>query len=243
MPVGREAVVLSRVGHRDALDDQALVAHNHPLVRVVTQWSSLQKTGRLEAKFHLATWASLYKVIHAFRDFVGRILLRLLEIWQNWQDNWAGDILEQSSQPNLVCDRMVCLCYPLLIPHHNIHPPLCYEYGIPIKALLPFLASHSFPFSALLFSARPSARDYASAKYRRRYLPMPVLLPALRGTGRPPRPKKDRKMVLSSAAVSFLRHAVISLLLLPCPIPKEKREAEIMGFCIPECKYEERTAH
>ena len=43
VPVGGEAVVLSRVGHRDALDDQALVAHNHALVRVVTQWSSLHK--------------------------------------------------------------------------------------------------------------------------------------------------------------------------------------------------------
>ena len=39
--VGGEAVVEARVGHRDALDDQAPVAHDHAAVLVVAQRSSL----------------------------------------------------------------------------------------------------------------------------------------------------------------------------------------------------------
>ena len=39
--VGGEAVVVARVGHRDALNDQAPVAHDHAAVLVVAQRNSL----------------------------------------------------------------------------------------------------------------------------------------------------------------------------------------------------------
>ena len=42
MPVGGEAVIVARVGHRNALHDQAPVAHDHAAVLVVTQRSSLE---------------------------------------------------------------------------------------------------------------------------------------------------------------------------------------------------------
>ena len=42
VPVGGEAVIVARVGHRDALHDQAPVAHDHAAVLVVTQRSSLE---------------------------------------------------------------------------------------------------------------------------------------------------------------------------------------------------------
>ena len=41
MAVGGEAVVVARVGHRDALNDQAPVAHDHAAVLVVAQRNSL----------------------------------------------------------------------------------------------------------------------------------------------------------------------------------------------------------
>ena len=41
MPVGGQAVVVARVGHRDALHDEAPVAHDHAAVGVVAQRSSL----------------------------------------------------------------------------------------------------------------------------------------------------------------------------------------------------------
>ena len=40
--IGCEAMVDARVGHRDALHDQAPVAHDHAAVLVVTQRSSLE---------------------------------------------------------------------------------------------------------------------------------------------------------------------------------------------------------
>ena len=46
VPVGGEAVVVARVGHRDALHDQAPVAHDHAAVLVVRERSSLKNRNK-----------------------------------------------------------------------------------------------------------------------------------------------------------------------------------------------------
>ena len=46
VPVGGEAVIVARVGHRDALHDQAPVAHDHAAVLVVRERSSLKNRNK-----------------------------------------------------------------------------------------------------------------------------------------------------------------------------------------------------